>query len=754
MRKTRTTLFLALALCAGCSKTPQTVLPVFFDENPEYTPDQVGSWETVAGVFRDGTCEEWVHAESMSQTPPLPAGAGDRVAGAVFASQDNLSFGADAPGKVAAAYYLKRASADPAVPEIWAFSQQMAKGAEHIDAPIRPVSARVSLQVTGAPDDLGGIGVSLPYSCDTYYLEQGVLESTGPRTGMRLVFTPAGGIVTLLPMQDDAPWTLVLDITAGEKASPLEIPIDQGFVPGRDLNVSLDFSRFRKEGVLTAKAVLRDRVARKDLFVGNAEYSDSEERPQSVSDHYRVFIQGADGVWAEAPVRDALCSDAARYHSAIWNDWDNSKHLRDTMSFSIFEHAFDVPVKVRVRKLGAGYGTCKVRPSDYGIQAVPVDGNTVELTLPSWERRKVSVEFDGDRFHNLFLLPCRPDPDKPDPSDPDVLYYGPGEHDAGRITLRSSQTLYIDYGATVYGEVIVAGDGCTLAGHGVLSGEKLRHWGETWSNGAILVHCNPYRKPERTRLTVRDLTFIDSPSWTLAVYNYDGVTIDGVNMISWILNGDGVDVVSSRNVEVKNCFLRCYDDCISLKVRHNADPVSDLCDVHVHDNVCWNDYARGIVVGIEAGNVKYGTGSIHDVLIEDCIILENARSTGTDDLRAAFAIGQYASPDYSWAGGTACDIRGVMARRIRFDNLSPTARCVFLMQYADMEGSCKMSGITLEDFSVSNGLGNRNPIFTIRTHQHAIEGLDVINFTVDGDKILSRDDSRTSISGNVDIHFK
>ena len=160
------------------------------------------------------------------------------------------------------------------------------------------------------------------------------------------------------------------------------------------------------------------------------------------------------------------------------------------------------------------------------------------------------------------------------------------------------------------------------------------------------------------------------------------------------------------------------------------------------------------MVGIEAGNVKYGTGSIHDVLIEDCIILENARSTGTDDLRAAFAIGQYASPDYSWAGGTACDIRGVMARRIRFDNLSPTARCVFLMQYADMEGSCKMSGITLEDFSVSNGLGNRNPIFTIRTHQHAIEGLDVINFTVDGDKILSRDDSRTSISGNVDIHFK
>ena len=99
-------------------------------------------------------------------------------------------------------------------------------------------------------------------------------------------------------------------------------------------------------------------------------------------------------------------------------------------------------------------------------------------------------------------------------------------------------------------------------------------------------------------------------------------------------------------------------------------------------------------------------------------------------------------------------MRGITARRIRFDNLSPTARCVFLMQYPDMEGSCKMSDITLEDFQVSNGLGNRNPIFTIQTHQHRIEGLHVVRFTVDGTPILSRDDSRVSISGDVDIDFK
>ena len=746
-------LLLALSLCVGCSKTPLPTLPVYYDENPEYTPDRIGEWETLLCIFTDGECREVLQPSSMSQTPELSVSPGERVSGVVFASQDNLSLGAVQPGNTAASYWLRRSSEDPCVPEIWAFSSVVKEGGEAVDAPLRPVTSCISVSVSAAPEEFSGVSLSLPYSCDTYFLEQAVLESSGDRSKVQLDYSRGGGAFTLLPMKEDAMWTLSLDLLL-EELIRLEIPLERGLTRGRNLSVSLDLSRYRKEGVVSAKAVLYDPVTHRDLCTGTASHSPEVAPPAMVSDHYRVWFQDAENQWVEAGVRDALCSDAARYHGSIWNDWDNSKRLRDTMAFSIFEHPFDRPVKVRIKKYGPGFSSVKVRPSDYGIAAVPVGDNTVELTLPTYERRKVSVEFDGDRFHNLFLLPGRPDPDKPDPADPNVVYFGPGEHDAGRITLRSSQTLYIDYGATVYGEVLVAGDDCTLAGHGVLSGERLRHWGETWSMGDILVDCNPYRKPERTRLTVKDLTFIDSPSWTLSVYNYDGVTIDGINMICWTLNGDGVDVVSSRNVEVRNCFLRCYDDCITLKVRHNADPVSDLCDVHVHDNVCWNDYARGIVVGIEAGNVKYGTGSIHDVLIEDCILLENARSGGLDDLRGAFAIGQYASPDWSWAQGTACDMERITARNIRFDNLSPTARCVFLMQYPDMDESCKMSDVTLENFQISNALGNRYPFLTILTNQHAVEGLKIINFTVDGTRITSRSDAGVSISGNVDVEFK
>ena len=80
------------------------------------------------------------------------------------------------------------------------------------------------------------------------------------------------------------------------------------------------------------------------------------------------------------------------------------------------------------------------------------------------------------------------------------------------------------------------------------------------------------------------------------------VRIENINLVNWILNGDGIDVVCSRDVLLKDCFIRCYDDCITLKVRHNAKPMSDLVDIRIEGCLIWADFARGVVIGLEAGN--------------------------------------------------------------------------------------------------------------------------------------------------------
>jgi len=468
------------------------------------------------------------------------------------------------------------------------------------------------------------------------------------------------------------------------------------------------------------------------------------------SDYYRVFVLKEDG-WTEMCVRDALCSDAAR-HAGIWNDWDNSRALRDTMSYCIFEDRFQGPVEVIVHKIRGGAEDPAVRPSPWDIGVTAIDSSTVRFVLPSYEKRKVSVEFGGDRQHNLFLFPVRPDPDKPTHSGGGIRYFGPGEHDAGEISLSDGETCYIDYGAVVYGTIRVRGDNCTVAGHGILSGEKLRHWGEQYSNGDIIFSANPDHKSVLRNLTVKDISIIDGPSWNLCIYNYDGVLVDGVNIIGWELNGDGIDLVCSKNAEIKNCFLRNYDDCITLKVRFNASPVSDLCKVHVHDNLIWNDYARGIVVGPEAGNRDYATGYIHDVLIEDCIILQHKGGTGKDDLRAGFAIGQYASPDNNWGGGTAERIENITARNLIFDSVSNSGRNVQIWQYPDMDKTCTMKNITLENFTVYDRNHVKTPAFNVNAFQHSISGLHIRNFVFDGTKITGPGPSFV-VEGDVEYDF-
>lgn len=159
---------------------------------------------------------------------------------------------------------------------------------------------------------------------------------------------------------------------------------------------------------------------------------------------YRVSVLSDNG-WEALSVHKTLCSDA-KNHSNIWNDWSNSKALRDTMSYCIYQSDFSAPVKFRVKNLRSSFSSVSIRPSIYGIETTRVDANTIEFTIPSYGKHKVSVEFDGDRQHNLFLYGVKPDPDKPVASSANVKYYGPGEYTVGKIKLSAGETLYVDYG--------------------------------------------------------------------------------------------------------------------------------------------------------------------------------------------------------------------------------------------------------------------------------------------------------------------
>lgn len=722
--------------------------------NPDHQQQGAGGWAGVAWTTSDNNIIDVSEMDRLCDFPLRKYSSGDVLDlvcydDASFITPhvktgiptDRCHFKLEKPGKYTPAIFTGKAFA----------------GKKDVLYDIHPVTACFKAVVTHAPESFSQAILSFSDVLhDKYYPKQKEIDKifrTEGETDLRFSFGSDPASMNLLPMKSgETAWKplISLKMTSGEIVE-FTPSISRYLVSGDQAMLKLDLSRLEDERIVTMHYDVRNENAEPysqsdDYLLTGAQENPDPETGGSRNPLYRVYLNFS-GKWREAKVMEALCSDADK-HGAIWNDWGNDKQLRDTMSYCIVDHPFDGPVKVRVEKLRGGFSSVDIRPTKWNIDARQLTDKMIEFNIPSFDARKLSIEFDGDRQHNLFLMLHRPDENKPDPADPNVIYFGPGEHDRDVIRLTDGQTLYLDYGAVLYSLVEVVGNHCTIAGHGILSGDKMRHWGgDSWSNGDIILKCNPGRPVQRDGLTIKDITIVNGPSWNVAIWNFDNVLIDGVNIIDWGLNGDGIDLICCRKVEVKNCLLRAYDDCITIKLRHinPEDGVfTDMCDVNVHHNLIWNDYARGIVVGPESGNQECHTGYIHDIDIHDCIFLQHKRGQFTDDLRGAFTIGQMASPEK----GTPTGIENVHAWNLIFDNIDKTGRNVWLHQY-NAPGTCLMKDILLEDFQIHDGNSVMTPAVRVSTGKHSIKGLKMRNIRFNGVKITGPGDE-LEIIGNVD----
>lgn len=399
----------------------------------------------------------------------------------------------------------------------------------------------------------------------------------------------------------------IICIEIGGETLSTKIEIEKKDLVRAHIRIGLDFAKITSEGTIdvtvTSKSIINpksEKTSRKTVQTSLSEF-------RSGNIHYTVDVM-RDGKWKAEKVYDALCSNADK-HSQIWNDWANKKALRDTMSYCLIDTEF--PARIRVRKHTGATSSVEVRPSTYGIEAIDCGNNTIELTLPEEAQGKVSVEFGGDRQHNLFIYARRPDTQKPVAGTANVRYYGPGEHYPGTIWLQEGQTLYIDQGAKVYGNVKTNG---------------------------------------------------------------------------------------SRDVEIKNCFIRSYDDCITLKCRFIVNPITDVSNVRISNCLIWADFAIG---------------------------------QGSDGQTAL------------WSGDNPPrTISDVTATGLTFDNIDPKGRHTAIWQYGN--SPVTMQNITLSDFSIIDGKGNRYPVMYIKTNGSNISNMKVSNFTVNGKKV-------TSSSGDIMI---
>ncbi|MBK0379715.1 glycoside hydrolase family 28 protein [Mucilaginibacter segetis] len=81
---------------------------------------------------------------------------------------------------------------------------------------------------------------------------------------------------------------------------------------------------------------------------------------------------------------------------------------------------------------------------------------------------------------------------------------------------------------------------------------------------------------ECTKVVLKGFKCVDAPYWTFLIVHSDDVIVDGLRIDNNlnIPNSDGLDVISSSNVNISNCYFSCGDDAIVLAgyAQHWGDP--------------------------------------------------------------------------------------------------------------------------------------------------------------------------------------
>jgi Glycosyl hydrolases family 28 len=258
-------------------------------------------------------------------------------------------------------------------------------------------------------------------------------------------------------------------------------------------------------------------------------------------------------------------------------------HFHDgKYSFAYFDFSGTATVAI---KTALPLNHLAILPAKYGIAAV-VGGDRATFTVD--KPFNISFEPMGENSPlELFGNPI--ETDAPKPGDANVVYFGPGIHQAGAIGLRSGQTLYIAGGAVVHGAVSALGENIRIMGRGILDGSD---WNQKTAPCDHLVDVYDGR-----HVLIRDIICRGSFHWTIVPQRCSDVTIDNVRLCgSRVGNDDGIDPCNCQNVTIQNCFLRTDDDSIAIKGTTEGPNEN----IDIHDCTFWADHANIFRIGYES----------------------------------------------------------------------------------------------------------------------------------------------------------
>jgi len=423
------------------------------------------------------------------------------------------------------------------------------------------------------------------------------------------------------------------------------------------------------------------------------------------NDDYTVRVRTPGGPWQDL------------YEFKVKVDLDNPQ----TASMVYFN--FDGTVELAIQKNNGDFSRVAIRPTAKGITPV-VRAGIAYVTLDKPEN--LSVEFDGDRRHNLhvFTQAIRTDmpavaPDLASASIgagrmPDftqkTVFFGPGIH-RGEFRLRSHSTVYIHGAAILKNPLILDGV------------EDVRVVSDGLFDGAEKTIIRNARNVE-----IDGPIFINQPEGTMRCIASQDVAERRIRTIGAGQWSDGLGHFACERVTVADSFIRTSDDCITF-YNHRWDIWGDTRDIKVTGSTLWADVAHAIMIGIH-GNTPTPEHPRAEVLerlrFADIDILDHDE----DDPEYAGALGIMAGDDNL--------VRDVVFEDIRVERIEEGKLFNFKIAYTakyNTSPGLGIENITLRNVAY-NGVGSpAASALTGRDARRKVRNIVLDNVTVDGKRI-------------------
>ena len=258
----------------------------------------------------------------------------------------------------------------------------------------------------------------------------------------------------------------------------------------------------------------------------------------------------------------------------------NGGHNTLNASMAYFDFEGEVEVSVTWQK--GAVKTARVRPLSYNIPHTK-EGKSIYFKLN--KPANLSVEVNNDLFHNLHLFANPVQKMVVNKNDTNLIYFGPGVHEIpGQVlAVPSGKTVFVAGGAVLKGQLLVQNArnvrilGSGMVDQSIKMGIRIANSKNVQVEGLFATQC--------------------------FTGGSDSVLIRNVKVFSYYGWGDGMNVISSRNVIIDRVFNRNSDDCTTV-YGTRLGFTGGCSNILMENSTLWADVGHPILIGTH-GNTPH-----------------------------------------------------------------------------------------------------------------------------------------------------